>query len=491
MSGVRVPAPPPPILRAALRLRRIEPVLRRALRGPCALDDGRRILVAVSGGADSTALLLALHRLSSELGLELVAAHLHHGLRGADADADLDFVRERCARLGVPLEAARWDTGERMRRRGLSGQNGLRQLRQEFLLDAARRVGAHAVATAHTADDQLETLLLRLARGTGLEGLGGMSPRRGPWIRPLLEASRADIEADLRAASEDWREDRSNADLAYARNRVRHQVVPGLVKVASGAAGLGRGALAKRVAATLREVRGARRILARRAAAALAEAGVRGPGKAWVLDCDRLRSHAEPIVRLALRQAWGSVGLSGGLTRPALDSLSKLARGARAGRWSLPQGWVARRLGSTLRIEPEAIGIERGTASDAACRSLRIPGLNKLGDIGLRASWVAGLRARRALAGGIGGEFFAASHLEGGLELRPGRTDEWFIPFGRRQPRRLGDFLKRAGVRRASRSGRMVLADRQGILWVVGVRRSARAPLTSGTRKALWVRTQT
>ena len=107
----------------------------------------------------------------ADLGLRLHAAHLHHGLRGAEADADLEFVRALCERLGVPLTAARWDTRARLRRRGLSGQAGLRTLRREFLLAAARRAGAHAIVTAHTADDQLETLLMRLARGAGLSGL--------------------------------------------------------------------------------------------------------------------------------------------------------------------------------------------------------------------------------------------------------------------------------------------------------------------------------
>ena len=164
-----------------MRLRRVEPVLRRALRGRSAPARPARgapatLLVAVSGGADSTALLIGLANLSRDLGFRLHAAHLHHGLRGAEADADLEFVRALCGRLGVPLTAARWDTRARLRRRGLSGQAGLRTLRREFLLAAARRAGARAIVTAHTADDQLETLLMRLARGAGLSGLPGMRP---------------------------------------------------------------------------------------------------------------------------------------------------------------------------------------------------------------------------------------------------------------------------------------------------------------------------
>ena len=171
-----------------MRLRRLEPILRRALRGPCALAPGTRLLVAVSGGADSTALLVGLRGLAKESGISLWAAHLHHGLRGAEADADLAAVRALCGALCVPVSAARWNTRLRMRRRGLAGQAGLRVLRREFLLAAARRCGAAAIATAHTADDQLETVLLRLVRGTGLRGLGGKVPRPGDKNKPPLLA---------------------------------------------------------------------------------------------------------------------------------------------------------------------------------------------------------------------------------------------------------------------------------------------------------------
>src|SRR5262249_31591337 len=148
-----VPAPPPAISGPPMRLRRIEPILRRALSGSCRLPRGARVLVAVSGGADSTALLLGLAKVAPEFGLAIHAAHLHHGLRGAEADADLAFVQRLCARLGVPLIAARCDARALMQRQGLAGENGLRVLRRRFLRMALRRASALAIATAHTADD--------------------------------------------------------------------------------------------------------------------------------------------------------------------------------------------------------------------------------------------------------------------------------------------------------------------------------------------------
>lgn len=467
-------------------MRRIEPILRRAFRETRSTGKGLRVLVAVSGGADSTALLLGLHRLKADLGIELAAAHLHHGLRGREADGDQRFVRRLCERLEVPLQSSRWNTPERMRRRGWTGQEGLRRLRRRFLVEGARRADARLIATAHTADDQIETLLMRLARGTGLSGLGGMSLRSGRWIRPLLEASRADVEADLRATGEKWREDASNGDIAYERNRIRHQVVPAWLGPRSC-----RGPFAKRIATTLREVRAARRWLERQAKTALADAAKPSSTAGLLLDIRRLAALPDAVLRLALREAWKSVRSTRGLTRPVLNEVLTLVRISGDRAIDLPDGWSATRQGDRVGIGPSRLGIQQSALLDRSPITLHVPGRNRLGNLELRASWLAGGEARRRLTGRPAGEIFAASHIKGRLELRIGQTDELFVPFGRSSPRRLGDFLKQSGIPRAYRGDRMVLADRRGILWVVGVRRSARAPLTSSTRKALWVRATT
>ena len=486
MSGVRVPAPPPPPP-TPLRLKRIEPAIRRAFHGPWSPARGGLVLVAVSGGADSTALLLGLHRLSRELGIEVAVAHLHHGLRGDAADGDLEFVRDLCRRLGVRLEHARWDCRARMRSKGWSGQDGLRRLRRAFLLGAARRISARTIATAHTADDQMETLLMRLARGTGLSGLSGMAARRGPWIRPLLEVPRADVEADLRDAGQPWREDASNADLSSGRSWIRHRVIAAWLSEDGRFAGLGRDRLAARVARALREVGEARRLLDRRARRAVVDAAPARPGQR-TLDVSRLAALSDPLLRLALRAAWASLRPPRGLTVRMLDGLVGLVRRPGAGRTHLPRGWFAERERGTIRIGSPASGIEPGDPTGRPHHRLRVPGTSMLGSMELRASWVDGARARRELLRNCKGECFAAAHLEGTLELRLAETDEWFVPFGRRRPRRLGEFLKKSGIPLARRSDRVVLADARGILWVVGVRRSARAPVTPGTKKALWVR---
>ena len=184
-----------------------------------------RLVAAVSGGADSMALLLLLRQLQPRFGYTLSACHVNHGLRGQSADRDEAFVRAECARLGVPLRV--FHAAELALPPAHAGEDWARRLRYTAFVQLQGQ-GIDAIATAHTANDQAETLLLRLARGTGLHGAGGIRPRRGCYLRPLLCLSRAETEAVCRAAGQTWVTDETNDTDAYARNRLRHSALPAL-----------------------------------------------------------------------------------------------------------------------------------------------------------------------------------------------------------------------------------------------------------------------
>ena len=184
-----------------------------------------RLAAAVSGGADSMALLLLLRQLQPRFGYTLSACHVNHGLRGQSADRDEAFVRAECARLGVPLRV--FHAAELAPPPAHAGEDWARRLRYTAFVQLQGQ-GIDAIATAHTANDQAETLLLRLARGTGLHGAGGIRPRRGCYLRPLLCLSRAETEAVCRAAGQPWVTDETNDTDAYARNRLRHSALPAL-----------------------------------------------------------------------------------------------------------------------------------------------------------------------------------------------------------------------------------------------------------------------
>ena len=460
-----------------MRLRRIEPIVRRALEGPCALEPGSTVLVAVSGGADSTALLIAMHALAPAFDFQVRAAHLNHRLRGADADADQAFVESLAEELGVPIDSARWNTRLRMKRRGWSGQAGLRRLRQTYLTDLARRHGAAAIATAHTAQDQLETLLLRLGRGTGLRGLGGIAPRRGSWIRPLLEAGRDAIEADLRAQGVEWRVDASNADPAYARNRMRHRVIPELARVFDNSVAQ-LAAKAVEVAEEARRSDEALRWVARRV---LSRIG-RIEGSAMELRTPELLKYPKALQQKVLSELWAArKGGLEGLTQRHLRDLSGLVRSDRGGAsLSLPEGWQVTR-------DREMLQFRQPTAGGSGARLPR----TRWASAGVRSRWVSGPEARESIpAKSQREEYFAAEGISGKLELRVARADERFTPFGRQRAVRLGTFLRKQRISRELKSHPIVLSDAGGILWVVGVRRSARARVTPDTRKVLRVHTE-
>ena len=190
------------------------------------LPRGGAVLCAVSGGADSMCLLHLLSSLAKEGGFRVSAAHYNHSLRGAESDRDATFVAEWCALRGIPCIVGAGDVGREAELRGLGVEETARQMRYEFLRTVADTTGCDRIATAHSADDNLETLLLHLVRGAGLHGLAGIPPRRGDIVRPLLTTARADIMAYLEEHHVPHVEDSTNTDEAYARNRIRRQVVP-------------------------------------------------------------------------------------------------------------------------------------------------------------------------------------------------------------------------------------------------------------------------
>ncbi len=187
---------------------------------------GKRVLVAASGGADSTALALVL----KELGCSIVLAHVHHGIRGQAADADARFVRALAQKLGAPFFLGTFAVPAAAKKTGESLEMAARRVRRDFLAATAQREKIRFVATGHTADDQAETVLMRIARGTSISGLAGIPyvSRHGgaAFVRPLRDATRAQIVAFLKHRRQRWREDASNADDFARRNRVRHEILP-------------------------------------------------------------------------------------------------------------------------------------------------------------------------------------------------------------------------------------------------------------------------
>jgi tRNA(Ile)-lysidine synthase len=340
------------------------------------LRPGLRLAVGVSGGADSVALLRALHASARELGLVLHAAHLHHGLRGAEADGDLEFVRELAAELQVPFHQARVDVAGEAEQSRESIEEAARRLRYAWFRQLMAQGEVEAVATAHTRDDQAETVCAKFLRGAWTEGLGGIHPvvsfDEGRILRPLLAATRAEVEAYLKGLGQIWREDSSNRHLTYTRNRIRHDLLPLLEEWNPQI----RGHLAQMSALARDEEAWWADELARVAPQILlAGRPVRGGGRAsgdgLALDVTRLSKFHPALQRRLLRHA--AQRLRASLDFAATEALRALALEGRGGqKLELAQGLRAERTPRELRLTVE--GVSAGKADAIPEYAFEIPG---------------------------------------------------------------------------------------------------------------------
>ena len=302
-----------------------EPVLDRAL-----LPAGCTVLCAVSGGADSVCLLDLVRRLGDVTAL---CAHFDHGIRGEESARDAAFVEALCKEWGIPFFLGRGDVPAYAKEHGLSLETAARELRYAFLERTAAEQDADVVATAHSLNDNAETILFRMARGTGLRGLAGIPARRGSIVRPLLRTPRRDIEEYLAARNIPHVEDSTNAETDAARNRIRLDVLPALESIHPGAA-----AGIARMSETLAEDEA---FLASLAEEKLALWGGAIPGK-------ELCSLPKPVARRAAAR-W----LGGELSRERFEALLRFAAGDGAGVLELPGRRIRREFGS-LRLEEES-----------------------------------------------------------------------------------------------------------------------------------------
>jgi tRNA(Ile)-lysidine synthase len=392
---------------------------------------GDRVIVAVSGGPDSMALLHVLWEARERLGLTLEVAGVDHGLRPAAAE-ELALVRARAGALGLPF--VRLDVDVARGKRGPSWQDAARRARLAALEALATERGAARIALGHQADDQAETVLFRIVRGTGLAGLAGIPYRRGPFIRPLLDVRRAEVLRYLRRRSIPFIEDPSNADPRFARARIRHRVLPLLAEenprvvealVALAAAARARGPRDDLVAALPRRVR-----------AAVGQLRARGGTAAVDLAGGRRVEISYGQVRVGPRHRAGAGGA-------ATEALLIAHPGA--------YRWAA----GTLDVK-EASG--RGTGPGAAAT----------------------------------GAEFDADRLEWPLAVRGRRAGDRMRPRGGRGSRKLSDLMIDAKIARGARAALPVVTSARGdLLFVPGLRPAEIARPDGRTRRVVRLRFQT
>ena len=441
-----------------------------AIRRSGMLRGGESVLVAVSGGADSVALLDVLRSLAAEWSLTLHAVHVDHGLRSGAA-ADADFVRELCAQWHVPVHVERVAVRREPPWEGLEAE--ARRARYGAFREVARRAGAQRIATAHTADDQAETVLMRILEGAGPRGLAGIAATRGMLIRPLLDARRADVEAHLHARGLAWVEDESNRDPRFLRNRIRHEVLPFLAEAIGPS-------VVDRLVRSATLVRSMVEDLERAAAHELSRLGARAP-EGFVLRVSDLTTLPHELAAETVRCAGRELGHRAALRRHAHEALRRLLEPGLARGCLRMGGLIVERSGRWLRVgSPRLLPL--------VPRDLLVPGAIALPEIAsvlearcfARPPGYAAPRERRVAA-------FDADLLPERLHIRARRAGDRFAPFGGPPERRLKSLFIDAGVPRWARP-RVPLVEAAGdIVWVAGLRRGAAAPVGPGTRRILEV----
>jgi len=434
------------------------------------LRGGETVLAAVSGGADSVALLHVLHSLAGEWAWTLHAVHVHHGLR-PEADADAAFVRDLCAQLGVALHVERVVVRQGPPWEGLEAE--ARRARYRAFRDVAQRIGAHRVATAHTADDQAETVLMRLLEGAGPRGLAGIARARGLYVRPLLDVRRAQVEAYLRGRGVPWVDDQSNFDTRMLRNRIRHEVLPFLTRVVEPS-------LVERLCRSATLVRSMVEDLEAAAVRELRRLGREEAG-GWVLPMPELGSLPRELAAETVRQAARALGHPGSMRGHAQRALRRLLVSASTPGVLRAGGLMVERSGRWLRVGPERLPSLRS-------HDFPVPGELSLPEIGLVLEARSFPRHERyVMPRGTQLVAFDADALPPRLQVRPRRRGDRFAPFGGPVERRLKSFLIDAGVPRWERERVPLLEAAGDIIWVAGLRRGQAAPIRPETRRILEV----
>jgi tRNA(Ile)-lysidine synthase len=435
------------------------------------------ILVAVSGGADSVALLHSLHQVAKQRRWRLTVAHLNHGIRGKKANDDAAFVEAMARRLRIPCVVGRARVPALAKRKGISLEMAAREARYAFLTRTARAVKADGVATAHTADDQVETILLKLVRGAGRGGLSGMAAQSlvdgVPLIRPLLEVSRGEIEAFLRERGLSWREDESNRDTAFLRNRVRHELLPLLEEQFNPRireAVLRCGEVLGAEDAWMEEL--AQEIL--KDCTLTPALSPEGGGSRYV-QSDKLYGYPLAARRRVIRLWLVQQGVpASGLDFESIARVEVLLGGSQGSKAvELAGGWQVQRQYDRVTVKKTAAA--RATEKSVTAIQVKVPGVTLVKALGLRITVMLapGIVKTRGSEPGVfpAQATLSAKGLEqGSLWVRPGKAGDRMSPFGMKGSRKIQDILVDAKVPRTARARIPVLVCADRVVWLPGYR---------------------
>lgn len=434
------------------------------------LAHGDAIVVGVSGGADSMALLHLLYTLRKEYSLRLTACHVNHGIRGEEAMRDERLVVDYCAKLDIPCEVVRADVPKLAKQQGISVEECGRNVRYKAFQKLAEPMDAK-IATAHTLSDSLETMLFHLARGTGLKGLCGIPPVRGNIIRPLIEATRAEVEDYCAHNDIPYIIDSTNALPDYTRNRIRMEVIPALLSVHPAGADA--------VRHTLNAIREDEEYLSNQAALSLQRLTLFDG-----YDAKGLSELPQPLRTRAISNILTQQGIS--VRSVFIEELSRLLCEDKA-TLTLTEGVQARIANGVLRIDRQTavqppdylVSLREGVSRLYDDTSVNVKIIDNLDEDCLKKIHPKLLK-----------NIIDYDNIIGTACFRPRREGDSIRLAGRGCTKTLKKLMNEQGIVPTQRAFVPVLADEQGVIWVYGSGCAERVALSQNTKRAFTISIQ-
>ena len=436
---------------------------------------GDKVIAGVSGGADSMCLFFVLLDYRRRLPFSLTVVHVEHGVRGQESIGDARFVEKICREHKIDFRLVSCQVVEMAKREKLSVEEAGRRARYEAFERIREELGADKIAVAHNQDDQAETVLFQIARGSGLTGAGGIRPVRGNIIRPLLCLSRAEIEAYLRGHSQTWRTDATNSGLDYARNRIRHQILPVFEKEINSAS-------RAHIAALAQELQRVQAYMEQETENCLCALAVFSEGEAR-LDAAALREKPVLLQEYALRESLRRAGCPlKDIGRRHIADMQRLLAGQSGRRTELPGGWQAERSFDKLILRKRSSDAERFSfaahaEAPGSCETpegvftLQIfPNENK--------NLFQNTYTRWRDCDKIGNNLF----------IRTRRPGDYIVVNRQGGKKKLKEYLIEEKIPAAQRDHVLLLAQGSEILWVIGHRISEAYRVSPETKRILEIR---
>ena len=459
------------------------------------LTCGDRVIAGVSGGADSVCLFLMLLELRKKIGFDLIAVHVHHGLRGEAADQDQQFVEALCEQHRIPLEIFRVNLESIAKKRKQSLEEAGRMVRREAFDSVCKKYGGNKIALAHHQNDNAETLLWNLSRGTGLDGLGGIRPVNGKFIRPLLCMNRKEIEEYLAKRKQSYCIDETNAGTDYTRNKLRHLVLPILEEQVNSAA-------VRHMNETMEQIWELQEYMQEQVEAAYQECVQEHFEKAcWIqIQQKSFETFPELIKKMVIRKGMEQVGgKKRDLSHKHVDVMMELMNKQVGRTLDLPYEMHAKRNYEGIRLEKQrtySFGEEKKAEIMQECMAeLNIPGETILADRNLKLRCKILEKPKnlsiKDIPQKIYTKWFDYGIIKSSLYIRTRQAGDIIVIDEKGHQKKLKNWFVDEKIPKKVRDSQLLLAENNEILWVLGHRMSQAYQVKQSTKWILQIEVET